>query len=347
MRIATWNVEWFNALFDDAGRPLAEDPAPSARYGVSRARQVAAVGTVLQRLDPDLLMVIEAPDEGRNRHTAAMLEAIAARFGLRARSALIGFASDSQQEIAALHDPDRIALAHDPQGPVAPPVGRGDEGGSPRFDQSFRIDLDIDATLDEVRFSKPPLELAALTAGGRALRVIGVHVKSKAPHGAHDPDHARRLAIQNRRKQLAQCIWLRTRVDEHLARGDSLVVLGDFNDGAGLDEFEALFGRSGLEIVTGSGGPADRRLHDPHARASTAHATSAQPASARFWLASERQYFSAMLDYVLVSPDLCAAGPRWAIWHPFDDPHIYRDVVLREALLDASDHFPVALDIDL
>ena len=52
-----------------------------------------------------------------------------------------------------------------------------------------------------------------------------------------------------------------------------------------------------------------------------------------------------MLDYVMVSPDLHAMNPRWRIWHPFDDPACYRDAHLREALLTASDHFPVSVDI--
>ena len=42
--------------------------------------------------------------------------------------------------------------------------------GAPRFDDRFAIDLDIDATADEVVFSKPPLELAARTRSGRAPR---------------------------------------------------------------------------------------------------------------------------------------------------------------------------------
>jgi hypothetical protein len=64
---------------------------------------------------------------------------------------------------------------------------------APRFDASFRIDLDIDATEDVVTFSKPPLEAALETPLG-PIRLIGVHVKSKAPHGAktgrgHEPRH--------------------------------------------------------------------------------------------------------------------------------------------------------------
>lgn len=343
MRIATYNVEWFANLFDAQGRMLA-DGAWSARHDVTRADQLGALGIVFTALDADAVLIVEAPETGRRRSTVAMLEAFASHFGLRCRKALIGFANGSQQELALLYDPDRLTARHDPIGETGAP-----EAGfaAPRFDGSYRIDLDIDATLDTVRFSKPPLEVALQTAGGTDLRLIGVHVKSKAPHGANTPEQVMRLAIQNRRKQLAECIWLRQRVVEHLTACENLIVLGDFNDGPGLDEYEKLFGRSGVEIVLGEDAPADLRLHDPHARLRAAHVTAAAPASARFYLDAEGQFFSAMLDFVMISPSLLPRHPKWRIWHPFDDPAIYKVPELREALLTASDHYPVTLDIDL
>ena len=154
-----------------------------------------------------------------------------------------------------------------------------------------------------------------------------------------------RLAIANRRKQLAQCIWLRRRVDQHLDQGESLIVLGDFNDGPGLDEYEKLFGRSGVEIVIGEEG--ETPLYDPHAELVMQRRISVMPATARFWMSGEGRWMQTLLDYVMVSPDLRERSPHWRIWHPFDDPECYGDPVLREALLTASDHFPVTLDLDL
>ena len=89
---------------------------------------------------------------------------------------------------------------------------------------------------------------------------------------------ATRISIQNRRKQLAQCIWLRRRVDQHLAAGDNLIVLGDFNDGPGLDEYEKLFGRSGVEIVLGKEN--EEQLFDPHAHLVLSRRIGAAPATA-------------------------------------------------------------------
>ena len=330
MRLATYNVQWFTNLFDDDGK-LLDDGAWSGRHDVRRRDQIAALGIVFTALDADAVMVIEAPDSHRRRNGETALEEFAKVMGLRARKALLGFVNNTQQEIALLYDPDVLSVRHDPQ-------------GQPRFDADYRIDLDVDASPEKVRWSKPPLELAVETAGGTRFRMIGVHAKSKAPHGARRKEEIMRIGIENRRKQLAQCIWLRERVEDHLDAGEPLVVLGDFNDGPGLDEYERLFGRSGVEIVIGEEGEA--QLFDPHAEAimrrrmgGVVHTT------ARFWL--NGRWMEAMLDYIMVSPNLCERADGWRIWHPLDDPVCADTPELREALLTASDHFPVSVELEL
>ena len=339
MRIATYNVEWFVGLFDARGRML-EDHHRSARHNVTRAEQLHALGAVFRAMDADGVMVIEAPDTNHRRNTVAMLEVFAKRFHLRTRAALMGFANETQQEIAFLYDPDVMTARHDP---------KGDHDGAlaPRFNGTHRIDLDVDGRVDTIRFNKPPLELAVETRGGKALRVIGCHLKSKAPRGVESPGEERRLGIAARREQLAQCLWLRARVLEHLAAGDSLVVLGDLNDGPGLDEYEKLFGRSGVEIVVGWDEPHSTRLFDPHARLALGQRLAAAPTTARFYLPEKERYLTALLDYVMVSPDLRARKPKWRIWHPFDDPGCFDAPDLRDALLTASDHFPVSVDLPI
>lgn len=343
MRIATYNVEWFNALFDDDGG-LLEDHEWSARQDVKRGDQLAALGIVFTALDADAVMVIEAPDDNRRRSTVRALETFAHAYGLRARNAILGFRNDTQQEIALLYNPDVLDATHEPLGNETGKKGARD---APRFDGVFRFDIDIDARPELITFSKPPLEARVVVKEtGRALRLIGVHMKSKAPIGAVTPDELLRLAISNRRKQLAQCVWLRQRVEQSLAAGESLIVLGDFNDGPGLDEYEKLFGRSGLEIVLGDDTATE--LYDPHARMALGRRVGAMPVTARFYIHQEKRYLQALLDYVMVSADLRHdASPRWRIWHPFDDPVCYRTPELRDALLTASDHFPVSVDLDL
>ncbi len=333
MRIATYNVEWFASLFDSDNQ-LYDDSEWSSRYQVTRAEQTAALGVVFAALDADAVMVIEAPNHGRRQSTVAALEQFAARFSLRAREAVMGFSNDTEQEIALLYDPDKLTARH-------APLAAAD---APRFDQTLRIDLDVDATEDAVVFSKPPLELEVTTKAGFAFQMIGAHLKSKAPHGAKSEADVLRIAIANRRKQLAQAIWLRRRIDMHLSADRPVMVMGDLNDGPGLDEFESLFGRSSVEIVLGEGAAA---LFDPHARQALSRRLGASPTSARFWIAPEERFLQALLDYIMVSPQIRARDARWRIWHPMDDPACWQNVALRDALLAASDHFPVTLDVDL
>jgi endonuclease/exonuclease/phosphatase family metal-dependent hydrolase len=340
MRIATYNVEWFTGLFDEHNR-LFNDDGWSDRHGVTRAQQTQALGAVFRALDADAVMIIEAPDDGRKHQTVIALQAFAAHFNLRTRAAIMGFANDTQQEIALLYDPDKLTVSHVPGG-----VPTGPEGatGAPRFDGVLRIDLDVDASEDLVVFSKPPLELNVQTNSGFAFHMIGAHLKSKAPHGAKNDADVMRLGIANRRKQLAQAIWLRGRIDEQLAHGTALMVMGDLNDGPGLDTFEDLFGRSSVEIVMGHRG--ENELTDPHAMRALSQRIGAVPTTSRFWIAQEKRYLQALLDYIMVSPAFLQRNANWRIWHPMDDPDCWHDTALRDALITASDHFPVTIEFD-
>lgn len=342
LRLATYNVEWFNALFDDRGK-LYEDRELSARFEVTRGAQLAALGIVFTALDADGVMIIEGPDTNGRRSTVTALENFAAKYQLRTRKAMIGYPSETEQEIAFLYDPDKLTARHDPQGEPAPSHGAP---GAPRFDSQLRLDLNGDGEEDLVRFSKPPLELAVTTTGGQELRLIGVHAKSKAPHGAVSQKEFNRISIENRRKQLAECLWLRARIDRQLDASARLVVMGDFNDGPGLDEYEKLFGHSGIEIVLG-GDAKHKRMTDPHAAMVLTQTIGLTPTTARFWLQPKKRFFEALLDFIMVSPDLAATNPDWRIWHPFNDPAVMAVPELADALLSASDHFPVTLDLRL
>ncbi|MDK3018099.1 endonuclease/exonuclease/phosphatase family protein [Pseudodonghicola flavimaris] len=337
MRLATYNVEWFANLFDQNDRLIMDD-GPSGREGITRAQQTEALGKVFTALNADAIMVIEAPNTGRRQDTVQALEGFAQAFDLRQSRALMGFANETHQEIALLYDPQVVSARHDPQGAETGKKGSAD---APRFDGVFRIDLDNDGNEDLVRFSKPPLELELTTRAGRSLRLIGAHLKSKAPHGEKSAEAALRTAISNRRKQLAQAIWLRQRIDALLAAGRSVILMGDLNDGPGLDDFETLFGRSSVEILLGED------MTDPHARDALRPHTRTLPTTARFFLGERGRYMHALLDYIMVSQDLMARRPAWRIWHPFEDLTCWAMPELRDALLAASDHFPVTLDIDI
>ena len=330
MRLVTYNIEWFSHLFDGDDQ-LMLDGRPSRRRGVDRYTQGRAIAHVLDRLDADAVMVIEAPNSGHRQKCTRALENFAAQAGLRCNKAVSGFATHTEQEIALMFDPDQLQVQVDPQS----------SSQAPCFDTTFHIDLDVDDREDPVRFSKPPLELQVTTKGGTTLRMIGVHLKSKAPYNAKTPEEVVRISIANRRKQLAQAVWLSRRVQQHRRAAEPVIVMGDLNDGPGLDEYERLFGKSSVEIVMGAD------LTDPNAQSLVQPRAWGQPATARFYHAESKRYFGALLDYIMISPELAARAPRWRIWHPFEDGACYADSDLRTALLAASDHFPVSLDLEL
>jgi endonuclease/exonuclease/phosphatase family metal-dependent hydrolase len=302
------------------------------------------LGVVFRALNADAVMIIEAPDQSGTRSTVAALQNFAAHFGLRARSALIGFASHTRQEIALLYDPDIMTAAHAPMGDASL------DSAAPRFDYSYAYDLDGDNISENIGFSKPPLEAELrLRTGlqtGAMLRLIGVHVKSKAAHHARGDADYIRIATHNRRKQLAECFWLRGRVAQILANDAPLIVLGDFNDGPGLDEYEQLFGHSSVEVVMGAASPQQPQLICPAAAKDAKLADGFAPTSARFYLDTKNDYFEALLDFIMISPNLAPCAPMWRIWHPLRDAQVMQDPVLADALLTASDHFPVTLDIN-
>lgn len=343
MRLATYNVEWFASLFDQDNK-LIDDDTWSGRYDVKKNQQIAALGHVFQHLDADAIMVIEAPNSGGSQSAKAALENFAKRFGLRQNTAIVGFENDTQQEIAFLYDPTKMEVTHDPRGRESSEYG---SRTAPRFDTTFKLDLDTDNDPELIKFSKPPLEISLLPFGGTPIRVIGVHAKSKAPHGARNREQEVRISISNRRKQLAQCIWLRQRIDDHLRDNDEIIVMGDFNDGPGLDEYEKLFGQSGVEVVLGVNKPDEHVLFDPHASTLLAP-RAARPTTARFYNHKTKTYLNALLDYIMISPNLKKKSQaEWTIWHPFDHPACFKDKPLCEALLLASDHFPVTIDLKI
>ncbi|MDA7965112.1 endonuclease/exonuclease/phosphatase family protein [Ruegeria sp.] len=330
MRLATYNIEWFANLFDRKDNLIVDD-SWSGRHDVTKARQVEAIAKVLTALDADAILIVEAPNTGKAQNSVRALQSFAEAFDLRTNHAIMGFPNETHQELALLYDPHALHARHDP---VEAP-------DAPRFDGEFHIDLDVDATEDIVRFSKPPMELVVEPVGGTSFRLIGAHLKSKAPHGASSRDEAIRISIANRRKQLAQAIWLARRVEAHLAQEDPVILLGDLNDGPGLDEFENLFGRSSVEILLQSG------LYDPHAARALGPRPGSVPSTARFARPDEGRFLEALLDYIMISHDLRNRDPNWRIWHPFRDTAFWSNPELRDALLTASDHFPVTLDIDL
>jgi len=342
LRLATYNVEWFTNLF---GRNdvVQSDDKWSSRYKIKRRDQLKAIADVIRAVNADAIMIIEAPDTGGDRHYVRALQNFAQANGLRQSLALSGFESHTRQEITLLYDPEVVDVHHNPKGPRS----NGESFvRAPRFDTKFRFNFGVDGQRNVHTFSKPPLEVALIhKPSGKPLRLIGVHAKSKAVHGAEGAA-AVKIAIENRTKQLAQCVWIRQRVEDHIAAGDSVIVLGDFNDGPKQDGLEAQFEKSGVEVVLGDASSPETHLKDPNAEIWLDPMQGWALSSARFYHAGLKWYVNTLLDYIMLSPDISERA-LWRIYHPFDDPKCFASDPLKQALLTASDHFPVCVDLTL
>ena len=346
LRLTCYNIAWFSRLFDQRNR-LVDDLEWSEMYKVTRRRQAEAIAEVLRRVDADCFAIIEAPNSGHRQSCVAQLVGFAEHFGLRQRAALLGFENSTHQEIALLFDPDRISAEHAPVGePMDEASAESGESpfGAPRFDGVFPADLNGDGAVELHRFSKPPLEAVVEDkATGISFRLIAVHLKSKGTRGARTPAEIRQIGLQNRAKQYAQAVWLRRRIEEHIAVGEEVIVLGDFNDGPGQDGLESINGRSSIEAVSGEPAEPESLLANPFTSQ-----RDDRPSTARFYKGRGQGFLNALIDFIMVSPGLVTrTQPEWRIWHPFDDTECAADENLRQALLDASDHYPVSIDLKL
>jgi endonuclease/exonuclease/phosphatase family metal-dependent hydrolase len=91
-------------------------------------------------------------------------------------------------------------------------------------------------------------------SGGPRLRIILVHTKSKGIFSVVDLHNFQKIALANRKRLVGQALKLRSRLDQLLQEQKPLpvVVIGDMNDGPGLDPFEMMIGRSFVETTMGS-----------------------------------------------------------------------------------------------
>lgn len=334
IRLMSYNIEWSTRLFDADNNQLTSAEASG---------RLSAIASVISSIDPDLIGIVEAPNTTTttgNRSTVAALEGFAADHGLRQRKAMIGFASPGEQEIALLYDPDKLAATHDPG-------GKADNSGNLPFNEKFEIDSDQDGIKEIYRHYRPPLEAKITTPQGADLFwLMVVHTKSKGIFDMTDRVHFERISERNRRKLFAECTSIRQRVKDWLDQDRPVVVMGDVNDGAGFDYYEGRFGRSAVEIIMGDLFAPDDILRN-YLGAPEWGRYGWKPSTVRFKDQFTGSKVNALIDHILASRHLIPApapAPALAamVWNPFQNDAAKP---LKNALIDASDHFPVTLDL--
>ena len=329
LRLCSYNLEWFDNLFDHHNQMLSDTKSLT---------RLKAVAEVMKAIDADLTGIVEGPGTtaSTGKSTVACLEGFAAHFGLRQSKAMIGFPSAGRQEIAVMYDPAKVSAVHDPG-------GKASSRKNPPFDKPFDFDSDEDGVREIYSHYRPPLEARVTRLDtGASFQLAVVHAKSKGIFSKNDLIHYQREELRNRRKLFAECSHIRKRIDEWLDDGRPVVVMGDINDGPGMDAVEFRFARSAVETIMGD-------VFNPEQIVKSWGGKPVwgdfgfEPSSARFTDRFTQDPVNVLIDHVLVSLDLKVAGADpHLVWNPFQlndaKPH-------KKTLLAASDHFPVTLDL--
>lgn len=218
--VMAYNVKWMADLFEG---------------GVAKpdtVTRVQAIADVIKRVNPSVLALTEAAND-----PAANQGFIAA------------FLPDSGYKLAAGQSRGRqdVVVYHRPRFEV---ISIDDSYG---YYDAWTDDVDQDGVEERLRWERRPLEVVfRVGASGPKFRLIVVHTKSKGIFDVTDLAGFQSISLGNRKKLVAQATKLRTRIDKLLRDGESLIVLGDFNDGPGMDAFERVLGGSFVENVMGS-----------------------------------------------------------------------------------------------
>ncbi len=325
IRLATYNVEWFTKRFN-ADNTLKSD--------VASVKQLDAVAAVLKKIKADLVGIVEAPNNGGNQSTVMKLENFASHYGLSLNKALIGFPSKGQQEIAILYNDSKLAAVHK-------------TGGSgvknPPFNQEFRVDTDDDKIKEIYAHYRPPLEAEiTVISSGRSFRLIVAHVKSKGIFSNMDRLNWERASRRNRLKIIAETTSIRKRIDEFIEQGHDVVAMGDINDGPGMDFYEFMYAKSGVEILMGDIFQPDRIVRSYGGRPKFGD-YGWEPSSARFKDSFTGDNVNVLIDHVLASSGIKTSGQKpHRVWSPYQDQDAK---AIKSELLEASDHFPVTLSV--
>jgi len=336
LNIATYNVEWMVNLFTNQGEPKTDGE------GGDRSKLLAEVVKIMA---PDILGIVEGPDTtvSGSKLASEQLEAWAELHGLDSHyKGVHGFSSGGRQELCALYRSDKVTVAHKPV---------LDQKKDP-FNESFLVDTNDSLIKEQYKHYRPPMELSVQPAAGgdELARIIVAHAKSKGIFDNVDLARYEQISARNRKKLYAECMSIRNRVDQWFKNKpeSKIIVMGDINDGFGMDYYEQKFSRSAVEILLGDIWQPERILKHvlPKPKLGKYGWT---PSTSRFRDKLTEDNFNVLIDHILVSQNIEVLDAT--VWNPYldqkDDVKNNEINSIKYALKNASDHFPVSINVML
>jgi endonuclease/exonuclease/phosphatase family metal-dependent hydrolase len=337
-RVCSFNVEWMNDWFS----PDAQDAAfrdHFTRDGEENdtAQTATRLADTIRAIDPDVLAIQEGPSR------PAELALFNREYLADEYDAFLGDSGGAQKLGLLVRrgavDSAQLATHADIAGLI----------------DEWDADTDGDAVLDRYAFTRTPL-VVDLSLGGHPLQIIVAHTKSNFINQGRalweDPATRQNYivaALTNRRRISAEGMRLRRYLDDRLTtdRSAAIVLLGDLNDGPGLDYFEERYLTHNVtDIVVGSAFAPER---------SFAHAQHDVIPTRRYTAVFEDfvptpQVKRLLLDHILLSPGLTRRGAplrklarSGAVSHAEYDANVTNDGARRQDR--PSDHRPVTVDL--
>jgi endonuclease/exonuclease/phosphatase family metal-dependent hydrolase len=339
VRICSVNGEWMNDWFTADADPAVNWRPQFTRDGqINDTEQTAGrLAAMIGAIDADVVALQEGPSR------AAELE-LFVRDHLADEYDLFLGDSGAAQKLGLLYKPGAVESAQ-----LAPHAVIQD------LIDDWEADVDGDAVLDFYGFTRTPL-VVDLVVGGHELQVIVAHTKSNFINQGRSlwEDPATRqsyvvAALVNRRRISAEGMRIRRYLDRRLTDTPetAIIVLGDLNDGPGLDYFEERYITHNVtDILVGSAFAPERIfIHAQHDVAPDDRYTAVFED-----FVPTPEVKRLLLDHILLSPGLNRADGlhripgSGAVRHAEYDDQVVNDGIRRQDR--PSDHRPVTVDLE-
>jgi len=336
LTIASYNMEWMVNLFSKEGIPKTD--------GKDGERSIL-LAEVVKTMNPDIIGIVEGPDTtvSGSKLASEQLEAWAALHGLDSNyKGVHGFPSGGRQELCALYRSDKVTVTHNPVQDLK----------KDPFNEAFIVDTTESLIKEQYKHYRPPLELSVRPAAGgdELARIIVAHAKSKGIFDNVDLARYEQISARNRKKLYAECMSIRNRVDQWFKKNPQakIIVMGDINDGFGMDYYEQRFSRSAVEILLGDIWQPERILKHVLPKPKLGK-YGWSPSTSRFQDKLTEDKFNVLIDHILVSRNIDIHDVT--VWNPYldqkDDVKNANVNAIKHALKNASDHFPVSIKVEL
>ena len=239
-----------------------------------------------------------------------------------------------QQELCAIYDSSKINVRFKPT-----------TSTKNQFNKPFLVDTTNKLIKEQYKHYRPPLELVMEDLSGTELtKVIVAHTKSKGIFAVVDLAKFEQISERDRMRLYAECMSIRMKCDTYLEDGSNVIVMGDINDGIGMDFYENKFSKSAVEILLGDVWKPENILLSVLKKPKWGK-YGWKPSSSRYRDRITEDDVNVLIDHVLISSGINFSEGK--VWNPFELKDDVDVQAIRNELKKASDHFPITAKIEV